>query len=167
MNLTGAPSYVLEEVNVARMQLVNRLILEDLERGGIVPDNRGEIHLFRCVACHHYATAVDAHVGFTQAVIRCPWCYMPAGETNHPRKPIPPDHQTITHVEFYRPLTEVEVEEFIVSAETKAKLIVRALGGNPSDPDGDLRVSIQNAEATRLLNGLLMYRDLVNDPEGG
>ena len=160
MNLTNAPTYVLEEVTPARMEFVNNLILEDVDRGE-VRDNRRELHYFRCVDCQRFATAIDRDVGFTQAVIACPWCLMPSGPTRRQRRPLKGE-ETI-HIEFYRPLDETEVDEFIISAKTKARIIVRGVGGDPSNTESDLYLKACDAEATRLLNGLLMYRDLVNE----
>lgn len=163
MNLTHAPSYVLEEVNPARMEFVNSLAIEDVNRGTI-RDNRRELHFFRCLDCERFVTAIDRDVGYTQAIIRCPWCVSFAGPARRQRRPLKGE-ETI-HVEFYRPLSEAEVDEFILTTITTAKAVTLALGGDPSDEENPARVAVQNAAATRLLNGLLIPRDLVNT-EGG
>lgn len=164
MNLTNADTYVLEEVTRQRMELVDRLITEDAARGE-VRDNYLDLHHFLCVDCKRNARALDLHVGFTQAIIPCPWCWMPSSEIN--RAPTKAQEDTHRHMEFYRPLTDEEISiyhEAIVEEGIRAALWIPS--ADHEDPDDEIRIKTQNASATRLLNGLLLPRNLVDRKEG-
>jgi hypothetical protein len=152
-------TFPVEEVTPYRMQLVDQLLLEDLERG-LIRDNRHEIHRFRCIACGRYAVAMDLHLGETQAIVPCPFesCVgAPTATTEHKRIRVSPE--THRDLEFYRPFTQEEIDIWIEAMKLSAKVATSALGIDPRIIEGEAPTQeILDTAATRLINGLLLPR---------
>lgn len=169
MNIQDAQTFVLEEVTPERMALVDRLITEDA-RAGRIRDNRSDYHRFRCAGCLIMAQAIDFHIGFTQHIIPCPWCSMPAGDVDrNPLKRYKVTHQLPHDVEFFRPLEPEEVDWYIDGTIEAGIIAARHVPGcDPDDPEDELRIATQNASATRVLHGLLLPRPVhLKDTKGG
>ena len=160
MNLHNAATYVLEEVTPERLALVDRLAVEDAERK-LIPDNRGEVRRYHCSRCKWIASTMTLHVGFIQAVIECPWCMAPSGQGLPGGRKLGSTGEVVIDVEFFRPLTNEEVVAWLKRVRRDARAYAEALGADPDDEDDDNLFKCQNAYATRLLNGLLVYRNLV------
>jgi hypothetical protein len=155
--------YVFEEVTPERMRRVDLLARVGSDSGGgALPDNGGRVHGYRCPECSSVTSVLARDAGHVRLFVRCasPGCSGEAVQKEGDYEGLPGAEEHARsggeiHAVFFRPLTPEEVAVWAAGVEAEAKVMAGELGGDPEDEEDELRRTLQDAEATRLIDGHL------------